>query len=194
MKKLLVIFSFAVLTGCQPTQTKVSTTVEAQTEKTAEVVQAEKTPEISLEDLTKEQKAALDKSLTPKVREFLDNAQELEILVHLDRETEKQRVIGMGVSPNKVAKITDASLKKSILDSFYFDTAKGSGQAACWSPRHLLRANNKGTTIEILICFECNWYRGTSQFGKIYGTLQGTKSRSLILLNEAIEKYGVDVQ
>ena len=127
------------------------------------------------------------------MRKFLDEAEELDIFVSLDKETKASRILNFE-SPNTVAKITDAKLKKAILDSFYFDSAVGGGASACWNPRHKLVAKLKDKTIDITICYQCNSYQGSSQFGKIYGTLQDDKSKSLILLNEAIEKYGVSVQ
>jgi hypothetical protein len=196
MKKLLIISSFAFLICCNRTQTETLPTATAETTvvKTREIIQAENAPEISLDDLTGEQKKKLDKALPPKVREILDNAEELEILAHLDKETGKPQVMAFGVAANTVAKISDASLKKAILDRFYFDAASDKyGASLCWNPRHILRVKSKDGFVGITICFECNIFKGSSSFGEIAGNVSDGR-KSMALINEAIEKYGVDMQ
>ena len=189
MKILNIILACVILINCKPIQNEPLTQVE----KPPETIQTEQTPKFSLDDLTKEQKKKLDENLPPKVREFLDKAEEIDIFVNLDKETKMQKLL-LYAPPNTVAKITDASLKKEILESFYYDTAIGGGASACWSPRHKLTAKFKGKMVDITICYQCNSYQGSSSFGKIFGTVNDEESKSLIILNKAIEKYGVDVR
>ncbi len=188
---------FVILIGYKSIQTENIPINEIQTEKTPEIIQAEKLLEISLNDLTKKQKQKqkLNRNLLPKVREILDNAETLEIFADFNKETKEFQIVGGLKPPNTVAKISDKSLKNSILESFYFDTAVSDGGAAgCFYPRHTIKATHKGKTVEIIICYQCNSYKGSSSFGEIYGTLNYDESKSEKLLNYAVEKYGVDVQ
>lgn len=193
MKTLIAAIFFLLPLGCAVPQTKNLPVTETKAEKTPENIQAEKTPEMSLDELTKEQKKKLDKSINAKTREILDKAEALDIFASVNKETKKLDIIfGKGI--NTVAKITDAQLKKAILDSFYFNAANGSGAAACWNPRHQLEAKYKDKTVSITICFDCSSFKGSSPFGEIYGSLGDPDNKSMNLLNQAIEKYGVDVQ
>jgi hypothetical protein len=195
MKKLLLVLIFSVLTGCRASsEIEVVPAVEAQTETAPEASQREKAPEFSTDNLTEEQKQKLNKSLPQKVREILDNAEELEISVNLNRETGELNIFGYDEAANAVAKITDASIKKELLDSFYFDTATGDGAAACWKPRHKLRAKYKRQTVAITICFDCSHYRVFSPYGKFYGIINKREGRSLPIFNSVIEKYGAGVR
>lgn len=188
MRAVFTIFCLILLSACQQNQSL--PIIESSAEKTPEKIQL---PQVSLESLTKEQKQSLDESLPPKVREMLDKAEKLEVLVNLDKTTKKQKEI-FSEPGNTIAKITDSSLKKAILDSFYFDTIKSrDGESkACWNPRHRLIAKHQGKTVDILICFECGHYEVSGSFGEISGSLGAIKS--LPLIDEVIEKYGVDVQ
>ncbi len=96
-----VILFLLVLSGCQ--QNQKLPTVEAPSETPVKIVKVEQNPKFSIENLTKEQRAVLDKIISPKSREVLENTEELNLSI--------------GIS--KKAKVADKSEKRRLLDSVY---------------------------------------------------------------------------
>ncbi len=146
-----------------------------------------------LENLTRKQKLNLNESIPPKVREILDNVDKIYIYYNFDKETKEFRVLMFKTVPNAGAILSDASLKKQFLESFYYDVSSNEGGSMCFSPRHKITASYDNKTVEIDICYECHNFEGKSSEGNFSGSLPN-KSKSSLLINKIIEKYGTELQ
>jgi hypothetical protein len=193
MKNFALIFLFAIsFANCKTVETQKISDANLHTESTLTKAETAPTSQNLLENLTKEQQKRLDKSFPPQAREILNNAEEIEIYVNLDKETKEMNVL-MGIVPNTVAKISDISLKKQFLESFYYDAAWGDGMAGCWKPRHSIKAKYKDKSVAFSICYECARFEGSSPYGKLFGSLK-SDGKSSSIVNEIIRKYGAEIQ
>jgi hypothetical protein len=146
-----------------------------------------------LEDLTEEQKQKLDRRIPPEVREVLDKADEITISYNVDKDTMQLRVLMSETVPNAQANISDPSLKKQFLDSFYSDTSTNSNGASCFNPRHRINAKFQTKVVEIDICYECSRFRGKSSAGDFGGGFDGQGGSSAVM-DAIIEKYGTKIK
>lgn len=89
----------------------------------------------------------------------------------------------------KKAIITDASLKQQVLDGLYYSIGATNSGAACFSPRHGLRAIYKGKRVDLSICFQCANFDGVSNVGKLGGGIS-TAPKELFeqILANAVKK------
>src|SRR5262249_42133996 len=91
-------------------------------------------------------------------RAILDKAQQYE-LISLDPSREgddkdKDKFHGWKVLGQTAFK--DADLRKKVLDALVKGIQENDGiAAACFNPRHGLRAVHDGKTVDLVICFEC---------------------------------------
>ena len=195
MKNILFILIFTILISCKSTQTVSSPVVETQVEKTPETMQVDETLKIALENLTKEQREKLNERIPQKVREILDNAEELEILSLVANQQSDKQVnldIGYPFIANKTARITDKKLINNLLNAIYLDGTTDERISGCWTPHHGLRVNHKGKTVTLGICYHCGHFHGKSPSGKFGGAIGD--ENSLAIFDSIIEKYGADVQ
>jgi len=151
------------------------------------------TTENLLDGLTTEQREKLDKSFSPKVKEILDKAEEIEVYASIDKDSKQLKVLYEKNSPNTVAKLSDASLKKQFLESFYYDAALGSGGFACWKPEQRILAKYNNQSVEFDICYHCSRFKGDNTVGKMGGSLN-FNSKSLPIIKEILKKYGKEIQ
>ena len=200
MYKLVVsVCFFAITIACNSTSA-VSDNKPNQNSNLSEAkVEPKTTPiKVSLDiKFSKKQTKELDKSLPPNVREVLENAEEFEVLAEMERKDGKlvyPMIEGFNIKPNIKAEISDANLRKEILEDFYRDVAKGSEPANCWQPHHILRAKRGDKTIEIEICFSCSRFEGKGSFGEFSGTTGRGDEKTENLFNRIIENYGVNIQ
>ncbi len=149
--------------------------------------------ESSLEKLSDEQTKKLDGRIPPKIREILDNAEEITISYNIDENTTQLRVLLFETVPNAEAKISNSSTKEQFVRSFYSDAASNSNGAACFSPRHKIKAKYKTKIIEMDVCYECGNFRGQSSFGSFGGGLD-EPSKSAQVISEIIKKYGKKIK
>lgn len=149
--------------------------------------------ESSNQNLAELQKKKLDSRIPPKIREILDNAKEITISYHVDKKTMQLWVLMFDVKPNAEAKVSDANAKKEFLDSFYQDSSVNYNGAACFSPRHRVKAEYKTKIVEIDICYECGNFRGESSLGDFGGAVSQA-GKSSALMNEIIKKYGEKIK
>lgn len=145
--------------------------------------------------LTKNQQKQLDERIPPNIREILDKADEINIYYNVNKETKSLRVLGgmENAVPNAGAILSDASLKKHFLETFYYDASSNESGAMCFSPLHKITAKYNNKTVELDICYLCGNFRGNSSVGTFSGALAYVK-RSAPIMNEIIEKYGTDLQ
>jgi hypothetical protein len=146
-----------------------------------------------LKDLTKKQKQKLDESISPKDREILDKAGEIDIYYNIDKETKGLRTLTTYSVPNAGARLSDTTLKKQFLENFYYDVAVNEGGALCFSPRHKIVAKYKNKIIDLDICYQCGNFEGSGSNGNIGGSIN-RDGKSGVILSETIEKYGTDIK
>ena len=146
--------------------------------------------------LSANQKKILDKSLPVDVREILENADKFEILAEVIKKDGKLAYpLKEDFKPNTEVEISDASLRKEILEAFYKDASSGESPSDCWLPHHILKAAQSDKTVEIEICFSCSRFEVKSSFGEFSGTFaHGDDPKSEAVFNRIIENYGVQIQ
>ena len=135
----------------------------------------------------------LDSRIPPKIREILDNAKEITISYNVDKNSMQLRVLMGDVKPNAQAKVTNSNVKKEFLDSLYQDSSVNYNGAACFSPRHRVKAEYRTKIVEIDICYECENFRGKSSLGDFGGAIS-QDGKSSALMNEIIKKYGAKIK
>lgn len=114
-----------------------------------------------------------DNLLPVRVREALENAEEIEILT-LDENLKDAPVIEkfritFPISGNKLTKIPKNEIRTELLDAFYEDVETGGSKAACFASHHTIKVDYKGEKIAIAICFQCGHFVGIisdTQFGE----------------------------
>lgn len=107
------------------------------------------------------------KQLPDDARAILDNASELE-LYSLDpnsrdpstdlNETDKAdktKVHGWKVLGKTTVK--NAETRQKLVAAVKQDVASAGKFAECFSPRHAIRAQHEGKTVDLVICFKCRW-------------------------------------
>ncbi|MEO7672519.1 MAG: hypothetical protein ABIU09_00400 [Pyrinomonadaceae bacterium] len=190
----LLFFSLilTLIMACNSTQTIVENKAEIQKAK----AEARPSP-ISVSphvNLNSRQTQILEISLPPNIREVLENAEEFEILAEMEKKDGKFVYPGKeSFEPTIKAVISEASLRKEILENFYRDVSKGSEPANCWLPHHILRAGQGDKTVEMEICFSCSRFEGKGSFGAFSGTTGRGDEKTEKLFNRLIETYGVAI-
>lgn len=149
--------------------------------------------ENSNQDIAELQKKKLDSRIPPKIREILDNAKEITISYNFDKKTMQLLTFMPKDKLNAQAKVSNANVKKEFLDSFYQDSSVNYNGAACFSPRHRVKAEYKTKIIEIDICYECGNFRGKSSLGDFGGAVS-EEGKSSALMDEIIKKYGAKIK
>lgn len=104
--------------------------------------------------------ADFGKELQQVHREILFGAKEWEIVaVNPDWPTEESRADPSTVHGYTVrgrAKITDRATRLELLTALAAGARENDGMvAACFNPRHVIRAEMEGSWCELIICFEC---------------------------------------
>ena len=89
--------------------------------------------------------------------------------------------------------ITDADLRGAIVSALKQGAKTRHPMAACYKPRHVIRAEKGGRTVDVVICFECGNYRvHRAEDGKLVGG--GRMSRvGEALLNKLLTDAGVPI-
>lgn len=84
--------------------------------------------------------------------------------------------------------VKDQKLKEQLLAAFYKGVEDGDKEeaAACFNPRHGIRAQHNGKTVDLVICFECHQFemypqrkRGYDRYVPITNSPQDTFDRAL---------------
>lgn len=124
----------------------------------------------------------LNNQLSEDVRRILEQAEDFELIALKPGFIfGKEKIKAETLAANKYwrflvvakTKVTDASVKTELLDAFYKGVAdaRPDASAACFSPRHAIRATSKGKTVELVICFDCYGFRGSAPNGWIGGAV-----------------------
>jgi hypothetical protein len=100
-----------------------------------------------------------ENKLSADVKEILEKAGRLELLSldpAVERMKGKEGFHGwkiLGKTPVK-----DAAVRKEIVTALDKGIAESDGNGAkCFDPRHGIRVQRDGKTVELVICFECGW-------------------------------------
>ena len=189
----LFIIIMIAITSCKNVQSQKLADSNLQKKTNSTKVETTPTPTNLLGNLTKKQQKQLEESIPPKVREILDKAEEIEIYVNVDKENKRLKLLMYKTLPNIVAKISNVSLKKQLLESFYYDVALGDGGALCFAPRHRVIAKYGNRSVEFDICYQCKNFEGKSSDGRFSGSL-ADEDKSALIINEILEKYGTEIQ
>jgi hypothetical protein len=56
--------------------------------------------------------------------------------------------------------VDDRDLKRRVAAAVFAGVAEGGARAACFDPRHGVRATRGGASVDLVICFECSQVRG----------------------------------
>ncbi len=199
MKGFTLIFLISIaFAGCKSVESQQSFKSNIKTESNIRTesnsIKVESTPnaEKPLEELTKKQKQKLDERIAPKIREILNKADEINIYYNIDKETNGFRVLSFKRVPNAGASLSDSTLKRRLLDAFYYDASSDERGSMCYSPRHKITAKHNNKTVEIDICYQCGNFRGNSSYGEFSGAFAYGK-KSAPIIDEVIEKYGTDL-
>ena len=194
MKNIAFLFLISIaFANCKGIESQQVSNSNVKTKTNSAKVETTPKIETPLEPLTQKQKQKLDERIPPKVREILDKADEIYIYYNIDKKNNGLRGLGYGNVPNAGATVSDASLKKQFLDSFYYDASSNDSGAMCYTPRHKITAKYNGKTVEIDVCYQCKNFKGKSSYGTFGGGL-AYEDKSSSIVNEIIEKYGTDIQ
>jgi hypothetical protein len=199
MEKLLLLCFIATAIACNSTQTVPDNKAPQNSNSSAVKIETKSTPTKVLinAQLNSKQTKELDKSLPPNVRDILENAETFEILAEIERKDGKivyPLTEGFDMKPNIKAEISDANIRKEILENFYRDVAEGSAPALCYIPHHILRATRGDKTVEMEICFSCSKFEGKGSFGEFSGTTGRGDEQTENLFNRIIAENGVDIK
>jgi hypothetical protein len=128
--------------------------------------------------MTQSESRRLDELLPEKVRQILEQSNELELLSIQScmegRFPDLKRVAPdkfQGCPILKRVVITDAMLKRQLLDGLYYGIGTSPGSSACFSPHHGIRGVQDGRRVELVICFHCSNYRGVATSGQVSGSI-----------------------
>lgn len=120
------------------------------------------------QSLTEKNLKRLDERFPKRGREILENTQRIEVY-----ETEVCALKGYTLLPIEKyrfqgckvlrrADVTDPALRKQLVEQIVVAIGTSDSGAACFDPRHGVRAKHGGRRVELLICFECSNFRGVS--------------------------------
>jgi hypothetical protein len=126
--------------------------------------------------LTEQDLKRLDERFPEHQRSVLQNAEQIDVFELADcmHNPTKSGPDDQGLWPinsgkfqncevSRHAKVSDAGEKKELVEGILYSISSGYG-AACFSPRHGVRAIYNSERIEMLICFECENFEGAPEF------------------------------
>jgi hypothetical protein len=194
MKIFGLLFFCLILASCSKVETGSSESLPTNTNKmlsASPVVQETVplkpvTPNLSLNF---KRKKNLNASLPPQVREVLEKAETFEILADLSNISRKSG----NLVPDTLVTVKDENTKKNVLDKFYSDASTEEPPAICYEPRHGIRANYEGKTVEVEICFSCSRFVVKSSFGNFEGTIVRKNRKSEEFFEQIVKTQGIAI-
>jgi hypothetical protein len=63
----------------------------------------------------------------------------------------------------------DKAMRLKIFKTLSHGVAEAFNGAFCFDPRHGIRATRNGKTVDLVICFECEWIEGHLNNGDAFG-------------------------
>jgi hypothetical protein len=121
-----------------------------------------------------------DRGFPTQIRDVLEKAEriqlfETEVCTPGKGETLTPKVKGR-LQDCKVLRegdVTEPEERKRLVDEIRVAIETGAA-SACFDPRHGVRAEHNGKRVELLICFECNNYRGASEEDSFAGAFSSS--------------------
>lgn len=85
--------------------------------------------------------------------------------------TRIQKSTFQGCTLVRQVKVTDQNLRKELVARTLYAIGSSGNGNACFGPRHGIRAERGSMRVELVICFECENFRGVSTNGTFHGGL-----------------------
>lgn len=179
MSKLIALSLLILAAGCAVKNSQPQSAV-AQTQPTP---QSTPSKVYEFPQLTPSQSRILDRQFPKDARQILEQSEELELLsikpcfVSLNANLSLAALEGnnpeqfQGCQILKRVVITDASMKRKLLDALYYGIDSPSMTAACFSPRQGIRGISNSAKVELVICFQCHNFRGAMKSGTFGGSI-----------------------
>jgi hypothetical protein len=146
--------------------------------------------------LSQDELKALDEDLPKKARQILEEADEFELMSVGSNSMGQKQIHEDAVISARFGripilgrtKITDAEVKRKLINALYEGIVNPRPVSACFYPRHIIRAASKGKKVELVICFQCHNFMGNSPEGDLYGQISDTPQE---LFNQVLTSAGV---
>jgi hypothetical protein len=149
------------------------------------------------QELSRQDVRTLNRLLPASARETLEQAGEIELfsivpcgLGYMPSPERNEPGKFQGCPILKRAVITDADLKRNMLDALYDSVAKTTGGMGCFSPRHGIRGSHNGKRVDLVICFQCHIFSGLNGSEKLGGSISNLPEP---FFNRVLESAGVPV-
>ena len=144
---------------------------------------------------TKSEKLALDASLPPSVRRFLETAGRFEVYAQLEiRDGELQASMDRNLVPNFKTEVTSIDGRQKLLKSLYSEASKDEPPAVCYLPSHAIVAEKGAQKVKVEICFGCNRFFVSGSLGESQGTFSRASGETERLITKLIAESGVTVR
>lgn len=146
------------------------------TNEQTESTPASQTSASGIPPLTEQDSVRLEERFPKRQREVLQNAKHVDVYELGDCQfPEKGGPNDQGLWPiekNKFqgcrvlrrARVSDPAERKGLVDTILYSIGSSHMGNACFWPRHGIRAVHDGQLIELLICFECENFKGAPVF------------------------------
>jgi hypothetical protein len=122
-------------------------------------------------ELSRKQSRELDRLFPEKHRRILEEAAELEMFsiggTAGQKAEEEFRYFGV---VGKM-RVTDGRIKAELVSALFDGVATPSNMMGCFKPHHGVRATHEGKTVDLLICFECQNFKGFAESGEFGGAI-----------------------
>lgn len=132
----------------------------------------------------------LDERFPKPMREVFEKAAKVQVLEVGEclygngRSQPKQKDQFQGCSVLRQASVTEPELRKQLVEEVEFAIGSHHSGMACFGPRHGIRAESNGKRVELLICFECENFRGASSMGSFGGGISPAVEKLFVRILE----------
>lgn len=160
------VFCYVSVIGCSEAQREIQPpATNEQADATPEPQASQSSfPLLNAQDLKR-----LDERFPKRQNEVLQNAQRIDVY-----EIEQCGAMGQELWPVEKgkfqgcrvlrhAKVSDLEQRKELIESILYSIGSSGNGNACFGPRHGIRASHNGERMELLICFECENFRGVTR-------------------------------
>lgn len=172
MKRILLLLALAFSVACDSTRSGPA----SETLQNRNAVSETKSTPAQVPRPTESDADRLDKRLPKRTRDLLQLASRLEVFEiepclasFTLRPLESDKFLGCKVIRSSV--VTDPEEKEQLLNVLLQAISSAGSGMACFTPRHGVRAVNNADRIEMIICFECENFRGVSTVESFGGAL-----------------------
>lgn len=175
MKQIILFLVLIFSTGC------VAETTRSQLQPTPPKNIATSTPKSipsSFPELSAADSRRLDEKFPKQSRQILEQAEKIELFEFEScieafspelGQIEPKKFQGCRITRKAIIK--DANLKQKLLEGLFYGVGSANGGMACFSPHHGVRAIHKNDRVDLVICFECERFKGASSAGEVGGLI-----------------------